>query len=292
MARKVTGGLSGSPSVGALNVAPTAVVTAADDQNITLSPSGTGSVVITNNAILNAQSDLRFGDADSSNWVAFQGPSTVASNVTWTLPATDGSSDQVLTTNASGTLSWSSKSVAISDETSSSSTYYPLITTTTSGTATAANVSTTKMTFQPSTGLLAVEGTVRSLLQENIQTASYTLALTDRSRVVLMNNTAAATVTVPANSSVAFPTGSVIYIGRYNTGTVTLAAAVGVTLSKTGLLASYEEIFIRKRATDSWAVFDGPTAGTGTASGGTVTTSAPYTISTFTTTGAATYTVA
>ena len=42
MARKVSGGLTGSPSVGALNVAPTAVVTAADDQNITLSPAGTG----------------------------------------------------------------------------------------------------------------------------------------------------------------------------------------------------------------------------------------------------------
>jgi hypothetical protein len=248
MARKVTGGLSGSPSVGALNVAPTAVVTAADDQNITLSPSGTGSVVITNNAILNAQSDLRFGDADSSNWVAFQGPATVASNITWTLPAADGTNNQVLTTNASGTLSWTSKDVAIVDETSSSSTYYPLITTLTTGTATTANVSSTKMTFQPSTGLLAVEGTVRSLLQENVQTASYTLALTDRSRVVLMNNTAAATVTVPTNASVAFPTGSVVYIGRFNTGTVTLAAAGGVTLSKSGLLGANEDIFIRKRA--------------------------------------------
>ena len=140
--------------------------------------------------------------------------------------------------------------------------------------------------------MLAVEGSVRSLLQENIQTGSYTLALTDRSRVVLMNNTSAATVTVPTNAAVAFPTGSVIYIGRYNTGTVTLAASVGVTISKSGLLGAKEELFIRKRGTDDWVVFDGPTAGTATASGGTGSVSAPYTISTFTTTGAATYTVA
>jgi hypothetical protein len=62
----------------------------------------------TGNVTLNAQSDLRFADSDSSNWVAFQSPATVASNVTWTLPATDGTTGQALTTNGSGTLSWSS----------------------------------------------------------------------------------------------------------------------------------------------------------------------------------------
>lgn len=60
------------------------------------------------NLELNAQGDLRFRDSDSSNWVAFQAPATIASNVTWTLPATDGSSGQVLSTNGLGTLSWAS----------------------------------------------------------------------------------------------------------------------------------------------------------------------------------------
>jgi hypothetical protein len=55
---------------------------------------------------LNAQGDLRFADSDSSNWVAFQGPATVSSNVTWTLPSADGTNGQVLQTNGSGTLSW------------------------------------------------------------------------------------------------------------------------------------------------------------------------------------------
>ena len=52
------------------------------------------------------QGGLRFADSDSSNWMAFQAPSTVSSNVTWTLPSTDGTSGQSLTTNGSGTLSW------------------------------------------------------------------------------------------------------------------------------------------------------------------------------------------
>jgi hypothetical protein len=57
---------------------------------------------------LNGQGDLRFADSDSSNWVAFQGPATVSSNVTWTLPSADGTNGQVLSTNGSGVLSWAS----------------------------------------------------------------------------------------------------------------------------------------------------------------------------------------
>lgn len=62
---------------------------------------------ISENLTLNAQGDLRFADSDSSHYVAFQAPATVASNVTWTLPAADGTANQVLSTDGSGTLSWS-----------------------------------------------------------------------------------------------------------------------------------------------------------------------------------------
>ena len=59
----------------------------------------------TNLSIL-GQGDLRLADADSSNYVAFQAPATVASNVTWTLPNADGTNGFFLSTNGSGTLSW------------------------------------------------------------------------------------------------------------------------------------------------------------------------------------------
>ena len=55
---------------------------------------------------LNAQAELEFYDSDSSHYVAFRAPATVASSLTWTLPATDGTADQVLATNGAGTLSW------------------------------------------------------------------------------------------------------------------------------------------------------------------------------------------
>lgn len=67
---------------------------------------GFNAKTFSSNVTLNAQSDLRFADSDSSNWVAFQAPATVASNVTWTLPSADGTADQALTTNGSGVLSW------------------------------------------------------------------------------------------------------------------------------------------------------------------------------------------
>jgi hypothetical protein len=158
MARKISGGLTGEPSIGVINVGFPATLTAAQDQNITVSPVGNSSFIITNNAILNSQSDLRFGDADSSNWVAFQAPATISSNITWTLPSVDGSSNQVLTTNGAGTLSWSTAAVTISDNTVDSTVHYPALTTSTSGTITTARVSSTKLTFQPSTGILTLSG--------------------------------------------------------------------------------------------------------------------------------------
>jgi len=56
------------------------------------------------------QYSLKFYDIqDPTGYVAFKAPS-IANNVTWTLPSSDGSSNQVLTTNGSGILSWTTPS--------------------------------------------------------------------------------------------------------------------------------------------------------------------------------------
>jgi hypothetical protein len=83
---------------------PASVKSAYDLANAALPKAGGA---MTGDITLNAQSDLRFADADSSNWVAFQAPTTVASNVTWTLPATDAAvAGHALVSDASGVLSW------------------------------------------------------------------------------------------------------------------------------------------------------------------------------------------
>ena len=66
------------------------------------------------NVQIGAQGDLRLADSDSSNYIAIQAPATVASNVTLTLPDTDGDANQVLTTDGSGVLSWSTPSSGVS----------------------------------------------------------------------------------------------------------------------------------------------------------------------------------
>ena len=52
--------------------------------------------------------DVRFKDADGSHYVGLQAPTTVSSNLVWTLPAADGSANQYLKTNGSGVLGWAS----------------------------------------------------------------------------------------------------------------------------------------------------------------------------------------
>ena len=54
------------------------------------------------NVTLRAQGELRLSDSDSSNYLAFRAPSTVASNVVWTLPAADGINRQALITDGAG----------------------------------------------------------------------------------------------------------------------------------------------------------------------------------------------
>jgi hypothetical protein len=56
--------------------------------------------------VLNARRELRLADADSSHYVGFKSPATITSNRIWTLPAADGTTGQMLSTNGSGTLSW------------------------------------------------------------------------------------------------------------------------------------------------------------------------------------------
>ena len=263
MGRRHTAGAVGNQGVGGVQVDNT-TLTAADNLDITIDPSGTGIFKIAGDAQLQAQGDLRFADADSTNYVAFQAPSTVASNVTWTLPASDGTLNQGLVTNGSGVLSFVTTSASITDTSADATVSYPTFITATSGYQTATGVSSTKLTFTPSTGLLTATtatfaGTVRKLQTETVITTSYTLALTDQDKVVACNNPAAITVTIPLNSSVAFPIGAVVSIFRLSSSsTVTLAAAGGVTVSKTGTFAAGEEIMVRKRAENSWVVIDAP----------------------------------
>jgi hypothetical protein len=51
---------------------------------------------MTGNLVMNAQSEVRYADLDSSNYVALRSPAVVASDYTLTLPVDDGAANQVM----------------------------------------------------------------------------------------------------------------------------------------------------------------------------------------------------
>lgn len=89
-----------------------------------------------------------------------------------------------------------------------------------------------------------------------ITTNNYTLVLSDRSKLVEMNNGVTAnTLTIPLNSSVAFPIGTQITVLQTATGQTTLTPTGGVTLNGTPglkLRAQWSSATIIKRDTDTW----------------------------------------
>lgn len=97
----------------------------------------------------------------------------------------------------------------------------------------------------------------------NAQTGTtYTLVLGDAGQDVDMNNASANTLTIPPNSSVAFPVGTLITVTMAGAGITTIAAGAGVTIVKPSarslaISAQYETAQLFKVATDTWRVLAG-----------------------------------
>lgn len=97
----------------------------------------------------------------------------------------------------------------------------------------------------------------------NAQTGTtYTFVLADADqKLVTASNASAQTYTIPPNSSVAFPTGTVLNIIQIGAGQVTFAQGSGVTIASNGgtstapkLRVQYSAASAIKVGTDSWYV--------------------------------------
>ena len=89
----------------------------------------------------------------------------------------------------------------------------------------------------------------------NAQAASYTLVLADSGKMVEMGVASGNTLTVPPNSSVAFPVGTTLTVLQTGAGQCTLTAGAGVTLNGTPglkLRTTWASATLIKRATDTW----------------------------------------
>ena len=96
--------------------------------------------------------------------------------------------------------------------------------------------------------------------QNNQTGTAYTLVLTDSQKRLTMNNASANAVTVPPNSSVAFPINSVLPVFQLGAGRTSFVAGAGVTINS--LLGSlkvagrYGHSVLVKTAADVWSLFN------------------------------------
>ena len=94
-------------------VSITGLSTTATGTVLTLSDTANTTTV---NLIIDNQKEIRFREttANGTNYVALKAPASVSADLTFTLPATDGTNGQVLTTNGSGVLSFATPASGIS----------------------------------------------------------------------------------------------------------------------------------------------------------------------------------
>jgi hypothetical protein len=96
---------------------------------------------------------------------------------------------------------------------------------------------------------------VKTQISTNAQVASYTLVLSDRDRIVEIANASANTLTIPLNSSVAFPIGTTILFVQTGAGQTTITPTGGVTINGTPglkLRTQWSSATLIKRGTDTW----------------------------------------
>jgi hypothetical protein len=89
------------------------------------------------------------------------------------------------------------------------------------------------------------------------QSASYTLVLEDKAKVVEMSVGSANNLTVPLNASVAFPVGTQIHIVQTGSGQTTVVATAGVTINSATTLkmrAQWAAATLIKRAENTWVI--------------------------------------
>lgn len=98
----------------------------------------------------------------------------------------------------------------------------------------------------------------------NAQTGTtYTPVLADNGKIIELSNTAAITVTVPTNASVAYPIGTQIQLLQTNSGQVTVQGDTGVTVNANPGLkirGQWSAATLVKRATNTWVLLGDITA--------------------------------
>lgn len=161
MGRRTSGGTVGQEKIGNISATGATLTTSQTNQDLTLDPNGTGGVIVVADITVADQGDLRLREASANgtNYIALQAASNMAANYTLTFPAAvSASAGYVLTSDATGVLSWASAggNIAVADPGASATVHYPFFGTASGSLPTTlAPLARTNLAFVPSTGELS-----------------------------------------------------------------------------------------------------------------------------------------
>jgi len=194
----VTGGGGGTPAGSTTQVQFNNAGAFGADANFTFSPGPNRLTLGTGGGIALANPTNTF----TTNIVA--GASTAS--WTLTLPATAGTSGQVLTTDGTGSTTWSASAggATVVNDTTTATAEYPLFAAITTGTLTTAYTASPDYTYTPAAGELTAPHTVSSTgigLNSNFIAASYVIPAGT-------NGISAGTLTFAAGATVTAPPGT------------------------------------------------------------------------------------
>ena len=173
-----------------------------------------------------------FYDADDSNTVTLSAPSTVASNVAFTLPGADGTSGQALITNGSGVMSFGAAGAVVTSDDSTNAERLIYVGSVTSGALTAVTQDS-GLTYNPSTGSLT-SATFIGALTGNASGSAATLAT---ARAIALSGDVVGTANFDGSAGISISTtiqANSVALGTDTTGNYVAAGAV----SGTGLSGS------------------------------------------------------
>jgi len=154
--RRISTGVQGRSVLGKYFSIDNVLSTLETNTDIRLEPSGSGKVISDADLTVSSGNRLEIVSSGSSNSVNLVAPSGLGSDLTLTLPSNNGSAGDVLTVDGAGNLSFTDLTIEVSNQSADTSTYYPLLSTSTSGSINSVDVSSSKLSFQPSSGSLSV----------------------------------------------------------------------------------------------------------------------------------------
>ena len=154
--RRISTGVVGGPILGVMSSNTNTLTTLTTNSDLEIDPNGTGIVRTKSHHSIDDNQSLQLQNSGNTQNVSIKSPGALTASYTITLPSTGGTNNYVLKTDGSGGLDWVEVALNVSNQTVSGTTHYPVITTVTNGPTTqTVNVSSSKLSFVPSTGTLS-----------------------------------------------------------------------------------------------------------------------------------------